>query len=97
MASKHDQTANRIAKQNRTDYNRGQGADVQAKSRAIEVETKDTISDGFRQLSGYKKPVFIAGADATATKAALEATKGTTVGVMDQNGKVVRRSTRGKN
>ena len=94
--SKHDQTAERLAKKESTEYNRGQGADVQGGRRAIEVETEATARDGLRQLQGYQKPVYIAGADEKATQAALEATKGTTVGVMDDKGKVVKPSSRKK-
>ena len=53
------------------------------------METEKTANDGLRQLQGYRKPVYIAGADAKATEAALEATKGTTVGVINEQGKVV--------
>lgn len=94
MASKHDRVASRIAGQQGTDYNRGKGPDVIASKRVIEVETENTIQDGFRQLQGFKKPVYIAGADGAATKKALEKTQGTTVGVMDPNGHVLRRSSR---
>lgn len=94
MPSNHDKTVSRIASKNRVDYNRGQGPDVNAPSRAIEVETADTARDGLRQLRGFKKPVYIAGADSEATKAALDAAKGTTVGVMDPQGTILKRSTR---
>jgi hypothetical protein len=92
--SKHDRTAERLAEREQVDYNRGQGADIQGRRRAIEVETADTASDGLRQLRGYRRTVYIAGADAAATEAALTVTKGTTVGVMDEHGKVVKSSTR---
>ncbi len=94
--SKHDQTAERLAKKEGTEYNRGQGADIQGGRRVIEVETEATVRDGLLQLRGYQKPVYIAGADEKATQAALEATKGTTVGVMDDKGNVVRSSSRKK-
>ncbi len=94
MGTKHDDTANRIANKKGGTYNRGQGPDVITPKQVIEVETENTISDGFRQLRGFKKPVYIAGADAKATKKALEATQGTTVGVMDPRGNIVKRSTR---
>ncbi len=94
--SKHDQTAERLAKKEKTGYNRGQGADIQGRRRAIEVETEATAGDGLRQLQGYEKPVYIAGADKKATAAALEATKGTSVGVMDEKGTIVKSSTRKK-
>lgn len=94
MPSNHDRTAARLAKKNRTDYNRGQGPDVVNPRRAIEVETVESVRDGLRQLQGFRKPVYIAGADAEATQAALDATKGTTVGVMNPQGKILKRSTR---
>lgn len=76
------------------EYNQGQGPDVNSTRRAIEVETADTARDGLRQLQGFKKPVYIAGANAEATQAALEAAARTTVGVMNSQGKIVKRSTR---
>ena len=96
MASKHDKTSERIARKLGGEYNRGQGPDVNTQSQATEVETARTASDGLRQLRGFRKPVYIAGADAEATQKALEATEGTTVGVRDHNGKILRRSTRKK-
>ena len=94
MASDHDNTAKRLARKERVEYNQGQGPDVNAPGRAIEVETTNTVRDGMRQLQGFRKPVYIAGASTKATEAALEVTQGTTVGVMDPNGKIVKRSTR---
>lgn len=96
VKSKHDQTAERLAKKEGTEYNRGQGVDVQGNRRVIEVETEATVRDGLRQLQGHQKPVYIAGADAQATQAALEATEGTTVGVMDDKGNIVKSSSRKK-
>ena len=94
MGTKHDNTANRIARKKGVEYNRGQGPDVITRRQVIEVETADTIGDAFRQLRGFRKPVYIAGADAAATRAALDAASGTTVGVMDPRGNIVKRSTR---
>ena len=94
MASKHDKTGERVARKLGGEYNRGQGPDVNTPSQATEVETAKTVRDGLRQLQGFNKPVYIAGADAEATKKALEATQGTSVGVRDHNGKIVKRSTR---
>ena len=92
--TKHDATAERIAKKKGTSYNQGQGPDVNTSRQAIEVETAETVRDGLRQLQGFRKPVYIAGADKAATQAALEATEGTTVGVMDSDSNIVKRSTR---
>jgi len=87
MASEHDKTAERIAGKLGGKYNRGQGPDVNTPSQATEVETAETVEDAKRQLRGFKKPVYIAGAAAKATKKAVKSTEGTTIGVRDQNGK----------
>ena len=94
MSSNHDTTAKRLARKERVEYNQGKGPDVNAPGRAIEVETANTVRDGMRQLRGFRKPVYIAGSSVRATEAALEAAQGTTVGVMDPNGRIVKRSTR---
>ena len=78
--TKHDTTAEKLAEKEGVDYNRGAGADIQAKRRVIEVETEKTANDGLRQLQGYRKPGYIAAAAANATDAAPEATNGTTAG-----------------
>lgn len=49
----HKTVSNRLAKKYRVDYNKGQGADIQAQNVAIEVETENTIADASRQLQGY--------------------------------------------
>ena len=94
MGSKHDNTAIRIARKKVAQYNRGPGPDIITSRQVIEVETKDTVADAFRQLRGFRRPVYIAGADAEATKAALEATQDTTVGVMNSRGRILKRSSR---
>ena len=90
----HKATSNRLAKKFNTEYNSGQGADVKTPSIAVEVETLDTVDDGLRQLQGHQKRVYIAGTNQAAVDKALEITKGTTVGVMDNQGKVLKPSTR---
>lgn len=90
----HKTTASRIAWRFNTDYNAGPGADIQAPNVAVEVETPETVRSGLRQLRGYQKPVYIAGTNQDAVKKALEATEGTTVGVMDNQGNIIKRSTR---
>ena len=90
----HKTTANRIAKKYRTAYNPDEGVDVVTRQIAVEVETPGTVSDGMRQLQGHKKPAYIAGANQEAVDEALEKTAGTTIGVMDSQGRIVKRSTR---
>jgi len=92
--NKHNKVAKQIAKKQNTTYNRGQGPDVENSQRAIEVETTGTVGDAARQLAGYQKPVYVAGADAEATKKALQHYEDTTIGVMNSQGKILKRSTR---
>lgn len=94
MARAHDKVARRIALREGARYNRGQGPDVNTTRRAVEVETAGSVRDGIRQLQGFRKPVYLAGVDSKATRAAIKATKGTTVGVMNAQGRVVRSSSR---
>ena len=97
MPSKHDIVSNRLAKKEGAKYNKGQGPDINTSRRAIEVESENTAKDGLRQLQGFRKPVYIAGSTPEATKKATEVTKGTTVGVMNQQGKVLKPSSRKRN
>ena len=94
MGSRHDDVAKGIAGKVGGNYNPGKGVDIVTKKSAIEVETDRTISDGKRQLQGHRKPSYIAVTSERAVPKAVEATKGTTIGVMDPSGKVVKRSTR---
>jgi len=90
----HKIAANRIARKYKTEYNEGPGADVVTAQVAIEIEPPESVSDAMRQLRGYRKPVYIAGTNQEAVDRALEVTEGTTVGVMDSNGNIIKRSTR---
>ena len=96
MPTKHDETASRLAKRNGVEYIKGLGADVMAPNRVIEVETVLSVKEGPEKLRGYRMPVYIAGADAKATKAALDVARGTTIGVMNSQGKIVKPSSRGR-
>ena len=94
MGAQHDRVARKTARQLQTDYNAGQGPDVITNNRVVEVETETTVTDAARQLQGFNRPVYVQGADAATTKKAAEHYKDTTIGVMDQNGNIVQRSTR---
>ncbi len=96
MATKHDKTAEQIAENKGASYNKGQGPDINTKRQVIEVETSDTIKDAADQLRGYRRPVYVAGADDAATQAALEHYKDTTIGVMDPLGNILKSSSRKK-
>lgn len=90
----HKTTANRIAKKFKTDYNSGEGVDIKSKRATVEVETPDTVADAPRQLRGHRGPAYIAGTNKAAVERALEVTQGTTIGVMDNKGNILRKSKR---
>lgn len=90
----HKTAANRIARRLGTEYNRGKGADIRTPRAKIEVEPAETISDAIRQLQGYRGRVYIAGTNQKAVDKAIDATAGTTIGVMDNQGNIVKPSIR---
>ncbi len=90
----HKITANRIAKKLNAEYNSGEGADIKSPKATVEVETPETVADGPVQLRGYRGPAYIAGTNREAVNKALEKTAGTTIGVMDNQGNIVKPSTR---
>ncbi len=90
----HKITANRIAKKMKTEYNDGKGVDIKSKNATIEVETPETVADALGQLRGHRGRAYLAGTSKEAVNKAIETTKGTTVGVMDSQGNIVKPSTR---
>ncbi|MEK6556823.1 MAG: hypothetical protein AABZ14_00785 [Candidatus Margulisiibacteriota bacterium] len=59
----------------------------------VEVETAASMPEGLGQLRGHRGPVYIAGVNKEAVQKALDATANTTVGVMDNQGNIVKKST----
>ena len=90
----HKTTANRIAKKMNAEYNAGKGVDIKSTNATIEVETSETVGDALGQLRGHRGPAYIAGTNKEAVNKAMEIIKGTTVGVMDNQGNIVTPSTR---
>lgn len=91
----HKITVNRLSEKFRTTPN-SEGVDIKTERVAIEVESSGQVREGIRQLQGHKGPVYIAGVNQDTVKEALEATRNTTIGVMDNQGNIVKRSTRKK-
>ena len=92
----HERVAKKIERKRNIKYNPGKGIDFNASNFAGEVEpNKESLSGGMRQLQGYKKPSYII-VPKNVVREAIDRTKGTTVGVMDETGKIVKRSTRKK-
>jgi len=92
----HDEAARRIARKMRVEYNDGPGVDIKSPRATVEVETSETVAEAPGQLRGHRGPVYIAGTTQSAVEKALEVVNGTTIGVMDSEGKTVKRSTRKK-
>ena len=92
----HKATSNRIAQKYRAEYNNGKGVDIKSPRATVEVETPETVGDAPGQLRGHRGPAYIAGTNREAVEKALEVTKGTTIGVMDNQGNIVKRSSRKK-
>jgi hypothetical protein len=93
----HKTTANRIAQKYGVQYNNGEGVDIRSSRATVEVETPDTVAEAPSQFCGYRGPLYMPGGTSKeAVKRALETAKGTTIGVMDNEGNVVKRSTRKK-
>ena len=90
----HKTTANRLAARHGADYNQGSGADIKEDHITIEVETPETVADAGRQLRGHRGPVYVAGTNKEAVKRALTRYGDSTIGVMDNQGNIVKRSTR---
>jgi len=90
----HKITANRIAKKYNTAYISDKGVDIVIKKVKVEVETEGNVKSGMQQLKGCKGRVYIAGVNQKTVSEALEKTKNTTIGVMDNQGNIKKRSTR---
>ncbi len=92
--SKHDQVAEKLAKKFGTEYKKHKGIDIVTKDRVIEVETtKSGIYQGINQVKRSAKARYIAVNDRNIQNA-LKSTEGTGIGVMDENGKIVKRARR---
>ncbi len=90
----HKTTANRVAARYGAEYNHGEGVDIKTPSIAIEVETPESVPDAGRQLQGHRGEVYVAGTNQNAVEKALAHYSETTIGVMDNQGNVIKPSTR---
>ena len=90
----HKTTSNRLAKIHGTEYNQGQGPDIKTDDITIEVETPESVADAARQLQGHRGDVYVAGTNKEAVETAVEIYGDTTIGVMDNQGNIVKQSTR---
>jgi hypothetical protein len=94
--SVHERVSKQIERKRNIKYNPGKGVDFNPANFAGEVEPNtQKLSEGMRQLQGYKKPSYLI-VPKDIVPEAIDRTKGTTVGVMDETGKIRKRSTRKK-
>jgi len=94
--TKHDEIANKLAKRFKTEYKSDKGIDLVTKDKVVEVETKkSSLSQGIGQVVRSQKPRYLA-VNKPNIKNALEATKGTGIGVMSETGRIIKKASRKK-
>ena len=90
----HDKIARRLATKFRTEYKSDKGIDIVTPTKVIEVETKrNSLGQGIKQIQNSSKPRYLA-VNEQLKKAAVEATKGTGIGVMGPGGSIVKKAGR---
>ena len=94
MAKSHDIVAKRIAENMNVFYNAGRGPDIHKYPKVVEVVMAHEVDKGIQKINGFQGPTYIAGATQLAVERAKKATRGTSIGVIDQLGRIVKRSTR---
>ena len=94
MSKSHDTVARRIGKKMNVFYNTGRGPDLHKYPKVVEVVMAHEVEKGIQEVKNFQGPTYIAGATKLAVERAKQATKGTSIGVMDQFGRIVKRSTR---
>lgn len=94
MSKMHDIVAKRIAKKFDVFYNAGRGPDIMKYPMVIEVVLSKDVEKGMNNLTDFEGPSYLAGVTSKAIEKARKVAKGTCIGVMDQNGKILKRSTR---
>jgi len=94
--SKHDEIADKLAKKFKTEYKSDKGIDLVISDKVIEVETKKaSLSHGIGQVIKSQKARYLA-VNKININNALEATKRTGVGVMNETGRIIKKASRKK-
>jgi len=94
--SKHDEIAKKLAKKFNTEYKSDKGIDLVLKDKVIEIETKkDSLPQGIKQVVKSSKSRYLA-VNKINVNNALEATKGTGIGVMSETGRIIKKASRKK-
>ena len=93
-SQEHRRISERIARKHGAKYNSTKGPDIVTPTRVIEVGTDPSqVSAEMKQVARYQKARYVAG-DARFVKAAVKATDGTGIGVMDSQARIVKRARR---
>lgn len=94
--TKHNEIANRLAKKFKTVYKSKKGIDLVLPNKVVEVETKKSgIYQGIKQVERSSRPRYLA-VNKINISNAVEATKGTGIGVMSETGKIIKKASRKK-
>jgi hypothetical protein len=90
--TKHDRIAKEIAERKGVEYHSDRGVDIRASTQVIEVEVDaNKLKEGVRQLHGTNKARYLAVPNKL-VKEAVQYTKGTGVGVMNEHGRIRKRA-----
>jgi len=90
--TKHDRIAKEIAGKKGEEYHSDKGVDIRTSTQALEVEVDaGKLKEGVRQLQGTNKARYLAVPN-DLLKEAIDYTKGTGVGVMNEHGKIKKRA-----
>ncbi len=90
--TKHDRIANEIADKKGTAYHSDKGVDIRTPNQAIEVEVDaGKFKEGVQQLRGSSRARYLAVPNELVSEA-IDYTKGTGVGVMNEHGRIRKRA-----
>lgn len=94
-SEEHERIARRLGRKFGTPYKpERRGPDIQTPKMVVEVGTDPArVLEEMRQVGRSKKPRYVAGPN-DFVQAAVDASRGKGIGVMDQHGKIVKRSVR---
>ena len=93
---KQDHSSPRPRRQTRRQVQPGKGPDIKTDKITINVETANTLPSACLRLRGFRGPVYIACANDKDIPDARYWTEGKTVGIMNNKGRVLKKSSRGR-
>ena len=88
--------AKELAEKHGGRYHRGKGPDIRTDRITINVETSRTLRSACGRLRGFRGPVYIACANDADLETAKLILAGKTVGLMNNKGRILKKSTRGR-